>query len=59
MPGAGFADGAVFVALLREGLVPQLRPGPTLLLANLKAHQVAGVAEAWAAAGVQRLSLPP
>lgn len=55
----GFTDGEVFLAFLREVLLPQLRPGQILLLDNLKAHKVAGVADACAAAGVRLLYLPP
>jgi transposase len=55
----GFTDGAVFLAFLREVLVAQLRPGQILLMDNLKAHKVAGVADACAAAGVRLLYLPP
>jgi transposase len=55
----GFTNGAVFLAFLREVLLPQLRPGQILLLDNLKAHKVAGVADACAAAGVRLLYLPP
>jgi transposase len=55
----GFTDGAVFLAFLREILVPQLHPGQILIMDNLKAHKVAGVAAACAAAGVRRLYLPP
>src|SRR3712207_5460303 len=55
----GFTDGEVFLAFLREALVPQLRPGQRLIMDNLKAHKVAGVAEACAAAGVRLLYLPP
>jgi transposase len=55
----GVTDGEVFLAFLREVLVPQLRPGQILILDNLNAHKVAGVAEACAAAGVRLLYLPP
>jgi transposase len=55
----GFTDGEVFLAFLREVLVPQLRPGQVLILDNLKAHKVAGVAATCAAAGVRLLYLPP
>jgi transposase len=55
----GFTDGAVFRACLREVLVPPLRPGQILLMDHLTAHQVAGVADACAAAGVRLLYLPP
>jgi transposase len=59
MTVAGFTDGAVFLAFLQEVLVPQLRPGPVLIMDNLKAHKVAGVVDACAAAGVRLLYLPP
>jgi transposase len=55
----GFTDGEVFRAFLREVRVPQLRPGPILIMDNLTAHKVAGVAAACAAAGVRLLYLPP
>ena len=55
----GFTDGEVFLAFLHEVLLPQLRPGQVLIMDNLKAHKVAGVAAAWAAAGVRLLYLPP
>jgi transposase len=55
----GFTDGEVFLAFLQEVLVPPLQPGQILLLDNLKAHKVAGVAAACAAVGVRLLSLPP
>jgi transposase len=59
MTGDGFTEGEVFLALLRQGLVPQLRSGQMLLMDHLQTHQVAGVAAACAAAGVRWLSLPP
>ena len=55
----GFTDGDVFLAFLSEVLVPQLRPGQMLIMDNLKAHKVTGVAAACAAAGVRLLYLPP
>jgi transposase len=55
----GFTDGDVFLAFLCEVLVPPLRPGQMLIMDNLKAHKVTGVATACAAAGVRLLSLPP
>ena len=55
----GFTDGEVFLAFLQEVLVPQLQPGQILILDNLKAHKVAGVAAACAAVGVRLLYLPP
>jgi transposase len=55
----GFTDGEVFLAFLREVLVPQLRPDQMLIMDNLKAYKVTGVAAACAAAGVCLLYLPP
>jgi transposase len=55
----GFTDGAVFLAFLQEVLLPQLRPGQLLIMDNLRAHKVPGVAAACAAAGVRLLYLPP
>jgi hypothetical protein len=54
----GFTDGAVFRALLRDVLLPHLRPGQVVILDNLKAQKVAGVAEAIATAGARLLSAP-
>jgi transposase len=47
----GLVDGAAFLALVQEVLVPHLHPGQVGLLDHLKAHQVAGVREAIAAVG--------
>jgi len=55
----GCTDGEVLLALLQEVLVPQLQPGQSLILDNLKAHKVAGVADACAAVGVRLRYLPP
>jgi transposase len=59
MTVAGFTDGEVCLAFLREVLRPQLRPGQLLIMDHLRAHQVTGVAAACAAAGVRLLSRPP
>jgi transposase len=59
MTGDGFTEGEVFLAFLRQGLVPQLRSGQMLLMDHLQTHKVAGVAAACAAAGVRWLYLPP
>jgi transposase len=59
MTVVGFTDGEVFLAFLREVLLPQLRPGQLLMMDNLRAHKVTGVAAACAAAGVRLLYLPP
>jgi transposase len=55
----GATDGEVFVTFLREGLGPRLRDGERVVLDNLGAHQVAGVAEAMAATGARLQYLPP
>jgi transposase len=55
----GFTDGAVFLAFLREVVLPELRPGPVLVMDNLKAHKVTGVAEACEAMRLGLLYLPP
>lgn len=59
MTVAGFTNGEVLLAFLHEVLLPQLHPGQILIMDNLKAHKVAGVAAACAAAGVRLLYLPP
>jgi transposase len=59
MTGDGVPEGEVLLAVLRQVLGPQLHAGQMLSMANRQAHQVAGVAAAWAAAGVRWLSLPP
>jgi transposase len=55
----GFTDGDVFLTFLHEVLGPQLRPGQVIIMDNLKAHNVAGVAEAIATPGAHLLYLPP
>jgi transposase len=59
MTVAGFTEGEVFRAFLRQVLVPQLRAGQIRIMDHLNAHKVAGVAAACAAAGVRWLYLPP
>jgi DDE superfamily endonuclease len=54
----GFTDGAVFLAFLQEGPLPQPRPGQLLIMGTLRAHKVPGVAAACAAAGARLLYLP-
>jgi len=41
----GSLDGAAFKAYIEQALLPGLKPGDTLLLDNLSAHKVQGVAE--------------
>jgi transposase len=54
-----FTDGDVFLAFLHEVLGPQLRPGQVIIMDHLKAHKMAGVAEAMAAPGARLLYFPP
>ena len=55
----GATDGAVFLAYVREVLVPALWPGAVVVLDNLSAHKVQGVREAVEGAGARLLYLPP
>ena len=56
---AGATDGDVFRTFVERVLVPKLRRGDRVVLDNLSAHKMAGVAEAVARAGAQLLYLPP
>lgn len=49
----------VFLAYLRQVLVPTLKPGDVVVMDNLSAHKVPGVREAIAAVGASVLYLPP
>ena len=55
----GAVDGELFLAWVRQGLVPTLRPQDLVILDNLATHKVAGVREAIEAAGARLLYLPP
>lgn len=55
----GAMNGAIFLAYVRQQLVPTLRPGDIVVMDNLPAHKVAGVREAIAAAGATLVFLPP
>ena len=55
----GAMDGELFLAWVRQGLVPQLRPGDWVILDNLATHKVAGVREAIEGAGAHLEYLPP
>jgi len=63
MLGYGTFDGATdtetFLAFLREGLVPHLRPGQVVVLDNLPAHKSPKVDELIESAGARVLRLPP
>ncbi len=54
----GGVGGAVFLAFMREILVPTLRPGQIAVMDDVSFHKVAGVAEAIATADCEVLYLP-
>ncbi len=56
---AGAMDGEMFLAWVRQGLVPTLQPQDLVILDNLATHKVAGVREAIEAAGARLRYLPP
>ena len=55
----GPMDGPAFLAYVRQFLVPTLKPGDAVVMANLPAHKVAGVEAAIRTVGASVLSLPP
>jgi transposase len=55
----GPTDGAVFLTFLQRVLCPRLRPGEVVVLDNLRAHSVPGVADALEAVGANPRYLPP
>ena len=55
----GAMDGEMFLAWVRQGLVPTLQPDDLVILDNLATHKVAGVRAAIEAAGARLLYLPP
>jgi transposase len=55
----GATDSDVFRAYVQKVLCPTLREGAIVVADNLSAHKAAGVPEAIAAQGAQRLYLPP
>lgn len=55
----GAVDGDVFLTYVREVLVPSLEVGDIVVMDNLRAHQVTGVAEAITACGARVEYLPP
>lgn len=55
----GAVDGEVFLAYVREVLSPTLRAGDIVVMDNLRAHGVAGVAEVIEAKGARVEYLPP
>lgn len=55
----GAMDGEMFLAWVRQGLVPTLQPADVVILDNLATHKVSGVREAIEAVGARLLYLPP
>lgn len=55
----GAINGELFLAWVRQQLVPTLRPGDIVVMDNLSAHKVAGVAKAIHAVEAEVLYLPP
>ena len=55
----GPMTGEVFRAYVEHMLAPSLEPGDVVVLDNLAAHKVAGIAEAIRAVGASLLYLPP
>ena len=59
MTVSGAVNGAVFAAYLEQVLGPPRRPGDVVVLDNLPAHQVEGLASLVEAHGAPLLYLPP
>ena len=59
MTVSGAVNGEVFAAYLQQVLGPTLVPGDVVVLDNLPAHKVAGLAELVEARGAHLLYLPP
>jgi transposase len=55
----GPMNGEMFVAWVRQGLSPSLRPGDVVILDNLSTHKIRGVREAIEAVGARLFYLPP
>ncbi len=52
-------NGPAFLAYVEQFLAPTLRPSDVVVMDNLGAHKVAGVAETIRALGASVLYLPP
>ena len=52
-------NGPIFLAYVRQVLVPTLQPGDIVIVDNLSSHKRAGIREAIEAAGAQLIYLPP
>lgn len=55
----GATDAAVFRAYVSMVLAPTLRPGDIVVMDNLGAHKVAGIADAITGRGAELIYLPP
>ena len=55
----GPMDGELFLAWVKQGLVPGLQPDDVVIMDNLATHKVMGVQEAIVAAGARLEYLPP
>jgi transposase len=55
----GPMNGEMFLAYVRQELVPTLRPGDIVVMDNLASHKKAGVRNAIESAGAQLVYLPP
>jgi transposase len=55
----GAVNGEIFLAYVRQQLVPTLRAGDVVILDNLASHKRAGVREAIESVGAALLFLPP
>jgi len=55
----GAMDGEMFLASVRQGLVPTLQPQDVVIMDNLATHKIAGVRQAIETAGARLLYLPP
>ena len=55
----GATDADTFVAFVREGLVPLLKPGQVVVMDNLPAHRPSVIDDLVEAAGAYVLRLPP
>ena len=55
----GAINGKIFLAWVKQELLPTLREGDIVVLDNLSSHKVAGVKEAIESVGAKVLYLPP
>jgi transposase len=55
----GAINGELFLAYVKQQLVPTLRPGDLVIMDNLSSHKRVGVREAISLAGADQVYLPP